>query len=325
MMNNTIDKMMVGNTLSLDAVLESAKEIVEKAQKYDETKIERFQRIVQGVARKYASIYVDKEDLEQELWISVLELIDAKGGEDNVDEKLVARVCWNKAVDFYRYSRRRVDSKASYTEGGNEDNEDDCEADIKFSTSGNRFVRGNDVVMVKEAIDLFPVGSRERKYVLTKLYMYGEIDIEDYADEDIEMPEEDTEAAILKLLGYNSRFPASWGKIKNEMRKKVYRYLGIMEGEAVNEEDVKKAKMKRLVEIFNGTSSYYIYTEKLAKDKALKLLGTTSEEIVELGKEIEKLVVGQGHSSKKFYLMKNEQKYVDIATEEGDKLFLKEN
>ena len=62
--------------------------------------------------------------------------------------------------------------------------------------------------MLHEVIDLFPAGSRERKYVVTKLYMYGEISEEDGLEDELELPKSDKESDILKLLGYKSHYPA---------------------------------------------------------------------------------------------------------------------
>ena len=175
---------MNGNEVSLDDILKMAKEITESITKKEQDNMEQFKRIVEGVARKYGSIYVDREDLEQELWIVVLEKIRDFGGADKVDPRFIARCCYNKAVDFYRYSRRRKDSSARLIEEMGENEDNDAESNIPYST----FETGYDRVILREIIDLFPQGSRQRKYVVTKLYMYGEISEADGLPDKLEMP-----------------------------------------------------------------------------------------------------------------------------------------
>lgn len=326
-----LENLFGGNEVKLDEVLEVAKNLVERNQSKDfefgdGSEMDRYTKIVKGVARKYAveNFGVEREDLEQDLWLKVCEL--TKGGTEFPDEGLVAKCLWNVAVDRYRYHRRRRDSKAEYLEG----TEDDSDATSKKAeeirlNSGRCFQSPMDAILIKEVIDLFPKHSKERKYVVTKLYMNGEIDPSTYGDDDeLELPESDSEADIMRLLGFKSGRPGSWTSRKNEIRRIIYRYLGKVpeEMDIENSEMVRKAVKERALDIFKESSSYYIYTSKICKDKAMKILGCTEDMLVEIFKEdTEKLVVGVGHESKKFYLMKNTPKYVAIATEEGDRLY----
>ncbi|PJZ17830.1 hypothetical protein CEW46_32140, partial [Bacillus cereus] len=68
-------------------------------------------KIVAGVARKYGEKYgMEVEDLQQELYLKLAE----HGSLDSEEGNLIARTCYNKAVDMYRFERRRYDSKAQY-------------------------------------------------------------------------------------------------------------------------------------------------------------------------------------------------------------------
>lgn len=329
-----LQEMMEGNEMNLTEMMEFARGVAEKARQERElvefdpdSKMGNFDRIVRGVARKYAveNFGVEREDLQQDLWVKVLELIDSKGGVENLDEALVAKCCWNLAVDKYRYHRRRRDSKAEYLEGTEDDSDSNkgtgSESDGKLA-SGSHFQSPTDAIFIKEAIDLFPEGSRERKYIVTKLYISGEIDPDTYdKKEELVLPEDDTEEAILKLLGYNSHFPASWGKKKNEMRRKIYRYLGRLPESENKDEEKRLDKIKnRTKEIFKESKNYYIYTKKLCKDPVLKLLKCTEEDMHEIFKKDSDLIIGIGHESKKMYLMRKQEKWVKIAVEEGDTL-----
>ena len=231
-----VENLLKGNEINLDELVELAKkmaeesnpelEILEQAElestESNESKMQLFERIVKGIAYKYAvsNFGVEREDLEQDLWVKVFELINQYDGIENINGHMVAKRCWNEAVDQYRYHRRRRDAKAEYTD----ETENECgETKIQHA----EFQTGLDAVYIRETIGLFPLGSKERKYIVTKLYMFGEIDKETYdGPDELELPEDDGEFAILKMLGYTSRYPSSWGKKKYGMREKIYRYLG---------------------------------------------------------------------------------------------------
>ena len=72
-------------SINLDEVLSMARKAAEDLNKTEENRLEKFKAIVKGISKKYASKYVDRDDLEQELWIVVLELVQSVGGEENLD------------------------------------------------------------------------------------------------------------------------------------------------------------------------------------------------------------------------------------------------
>lgn len=313
------------NAVSLEEVLESAKKIAEELSARQESKMDQFERIIKGVARKYASIYVDREDLEQELWLTTLKLIESKGGEEFTDARLVAKSCYNRAVDFYRYERRRRDSTRKMLEDYEMYDEESGEAaDSSFLSAFSCFDSGYDIVVIKEVIDLFPLESKERKYIVTKLYMYGEIDETTGLPDKLERPEGDTEADVLHMLGYTGKTASSsWMKIKNKMKETIYAHLGILKDtKNMSKEEEDAAIMTRVEEIFKNSASYYIYSSKLLKDTVLRAMNCDEQRLLQIMKNSTKLVIGMGWSSCKTYLMRNEEKYIKIAQEEGDTLYL---
>lgn len=283
------------NEVTLEDVLAMAAEITESIAKKEQDHWEHFERIVKGVSRKYASIYVDREDLEQELWLVVCQKVEEFGGADKIDPRFVARCCYNKAVDYYRYCRRRKDSTARFIEEMEADDGDGEAVDGSvFSCHiDNGF---NDKIMIKEVIDLFPIGSRERKYIVTKLYMYGEIDETDGLPDKLEMPAGDTESDILKLLGYNSRYPASWGRMKYQIRDTIYRYLGIIPQDSAeaDEASVKTTMLSRIENMVLTSRKGYIDFKKILRDKALVLLGLDEKTLLELIDESSKILKSVG-------------------------------
>ena len=210
----------------LDNLIESAKKKSEEDEK--ERKMKAFTNIIKGIARKYESKWVDREDLEQDLWVRILTLISDCGGIENVDENLVARIAFNKAVDIYRYCRRRYDSKAEFIEGSSSEY-DDAPGPDYFDRIKQTFSKDSDVMMFKEVINLFPMGSKERKYVVMRLVNSGVLDIE-YLDaqdilENLEIPEKDIEEYYIRCLGYKSHAPGSWIVKKRNIRAEILKYL----------------------------------------------------------------------------------------------------
>lgn len=308
-----------GKESNLEEIMKSAKEAAEEIARKEEENMEQFKRIVEGVARKYKSIYVDREDLESELWIVVLEKIRDFGGADKVDPRFIARCCYNKAVDFYRYSRRRKDSSARLIEEMGEDEDSEIESKIPHSS----FESGYDRVVIKEIVDLFPEGSRERKYIVTKLYMYGEISENDGLPDELEMPAGDTEADVLKLLGYNSRYPASWGKLKYQIRDTIYRYLGIIPDGEVDEASVKATMLSRIEEITLTSRKGYIDFKRILRDRALILLGLDQETLLSLIDESEKILKSVGPNGD-WWALKNDAGIAQKSfIEYGYKVFYK--
>lgn len=308
-----------GNEVSLDDIMKMAKEITESIAKKEQDNMEQFKRIVEGVARKYGSIYVDREDLEQELWIVVLEKIRDFGGADKVDPRFIARCCYNKAVDFYRYHRRRKDSSARLIEEMGEDDDNGSENTMPYST----FETGYDRVIIREIVDLFPQGSRERKYVVTKLYMYGEISEDDGLPDKLEMPEGETESDVLKLLGYKSRYPASWGKMKYQIRDTIYRYLGILPDGEVDEASVKATMLSRIEEMVLTSRKGYVDFKRLLRDKALILLGCDQDALLSLIDESDKILKSVGPNGD-WWALKNDAGVAQKSfVEYGYKVFYK--
>ena len=79
-------------------------------------------------------------------------------------------------------------------------------------------------ILFKEVIDLFEVGSRERKYVVLKLVNGGVLDISHLDPWDralVAIPDEETEAGYIHLLGYKSHCPGSWTCKKREIERVI--------------------------------------------------------------------------------------------------------
>ena len=225
----------------LDDLIEAVKEKVEKKAQAqtNEEKMKQFEEIINGVARKYFSYgkqgnkYLSQEDAVQELWVRILELIRDCGGVEYTDASLVARIAYNKAVDLFRFHQRRYDSKAEFFEGT--EYEFDY-ADIKFDRAPNyfealwsdKFIKGYDLVLYKEVIDLFEIGSKERKYVVLKLINSGLLkksDLDPWDQAIVAIPETEDEEGYIHELGYKSHCPGSWTCKKRAMYTTIVEFL----------------------------------------------------------------------------------------------------
>lgn len=320
------DMLLTGNEIDLDEILKFASGLVRKAQEEKaEDKMEKCKEIVEGVARKYASKWIEREDLEQDLWVVVMELINKCGGIEKTDLPLIAKSCYNRAVDSYRYNRRRCDSKVRLID---ESESDDGEYSASGADQASYFTSksrtGYDEVILHEVIDLFPKGSRQRKYVVAKLYSFGEIDESFGLEDKLELPEGDNEADFLKMIGFQSRYPASWGKMKYEIREKIYKYLGIMP-ESFDDDPKKMLECikERIENIFSESRSGYINVDRLLKDKVLILMGATEERVWESMKMSKKLLRGFTKDGKPF-IMKNEDKYIKNSAKNEDVILSRE-
>ena len=230
---------MIGNSEESDERSEVTSDEVSEKDIYEvvagcqgATKMEKFGKIISGVARKYSSKWVNGEDLEQELWVKVLGMIaDTPGGESDLDERLVAKACYRKAVDYYRYCRRRYEANVQYAPEWSDAETEDRDDYSKLYKSHN-MVKDTDYTLMVEALELFPKDSKEYAYVAMKLSYYGDLDPE-YWGEEVKLPEEGTakngnyrEVDFLKLLGYKGeKIPGSWITKKNNMRCIIEEYL----------------------------------------------------------------------------------------------------
>lgn len=157
------------NLNNFNKAIESAKKVRDNY--LTDSDVERFSGIVNGISRKYSSQWVDAEDLAQEIWLKTLE--ESKRCGETLDARQVARMGFNKAVDVYRYERRRYDSKAEFLD---EIDEGGSSGATESKLSHSTFTTGQSTAEVKEIINLFEKGTNERKYVLVKAYLFGALD-----------------------------------------------------------------------------------------------------------------------------------------------------
>lgn len=186
-------------------------------------RMEQFADILKGVSYKYLhNKWMNREDLEQELWINLMKLIEDYGGVMNVSPNLVAKSSFNSAVDYYRYSRRRYEANIIFEEENDENS---------VSAFGTKFDKGYDILRMKEVYEKYPEGSKERTYILIKLVMSGELDevhVTNPEDRKVldDLPEKNIDSHIVYKLGYNSPSPGSFTTMKRRIKDDLVEFFG---------------------------------------------------------------------------------------------------
>lgn len=309
---------------NLKTTMEVSKEIIEEHIYNEDEQMLKIKEIIEGVARKYSaqSNYIEYDDLHQELWIVALKLIRDCGGVQNTNPKLVARSCFNKAVDYYRFHRRRYDSKAEYLEESGDSLTEKLSSPRMVAEKG---LNVDGVLTVSEIIDLFPKDSRERKYVVAKLYNEGLLENLDIPDE-LGLPSGDTEGDFVRYIGYNSPRPASWGKKKYYMKRAIYEYLGkIPNLDNLTEEQRADFIRNRVENIFKESKAEYLNIEVLAKqDEILKIADCSEDEIWKSLKEKlnTKLVLRGATKDGVKFVMRNREDLLENSKKNKDLVFL---
>jgi len=187
--------------------------------------IQAVAKIVNGVAAKYSKAYgIEKEDLVQELWLKILE-----SGSLNSDANLIARLCYNRAIDIYRYERRRYDSYAEYNSEVDYDRKNPPAISSRFHQPQ---MTPESYMEVIEIIDLFPTGSRERKFVVLKAYLAGvlsrkkSMELEPSITDELLDKLEDKEDSIAYAVGIRGCHSGSYRTLKNRVKARLKEFLG---------------------------------------------------------------------------------------------------
>lgn len=81
----------------------------------------------------------------------------------------------------------------------------------------------------------------------------------------------------------------------------------------------------RIEEMVTGMSRYYNYLDNFRSDLDIQALVATDEEIKNSVLDSKIAICGRGVKTKRLYLMKREEEYINLAKNEGDTLYFKED
>lgn len=171
-------------------------------------------QMIKGIAQKASkSLYSrSTEDIEQDLWVKVLETEARKGHE--LDLNLAGRVCWDYVNDMKDYDQRRNHFTTDFS--GSDESGEGSDSDF----IGAHADKGNydSDVALDGLFNMFPEGSKERMY------------LDFWGNETNARPNKNaippssrkndgfTEDALAKMLGYSSMSSGGYKKFRDKMR-----------------------------------------------------------------------------------------------------------
>lgn len=242
----------------------------------------KYQNIVKGVARRYAGPFgMTYDDIEQQLWEYLITKM--KKGKQ-LTPGLVARMCYDHAVDIYRKQRRYYDSTASITAQDYYTFEEDNGNNTVYKIQSSKFEDTSIVDAVTDLLSMYEKGSRERRYIICKLYNAGIItkelfELSGVDTESLVTPGEyDSEEAYQGILpGLNNRkISGSWLSARNKMRYEIYvKLLGIK-----SEEDIEKYLVSRMVSLVYDNKNRVCWYYWLVRDDRVKALYLNKKDII---------------------------------------------
>ncbi|WJZ23445.1 sigma-70 family RNA polymerase sigma factor [Listeria phage LIS04] len=191
-------------------------------------------KVVKGIARKYGSAYgMDAKDIEQELWLKLLEERAKSSSEKLPHMGVIATTGYNKAVDIYRKERRRWDSKTGIF---NDDEVTQARLDTTHQRSTMMAINPfTDIVIhaeLKDAIGTLKSGSRERKYIVMKGYVRGVFDIEEAIELEPSVDAQqlrslqDSEHRLAKALNLCGANSGAYRTLKKNVKNVMKNYFG---------------------------------------------------------------------------------------------------
>lgn len=183
---------------------------------------EELAKMIKGIAKKasYKLFSRDLDDIEQDLWVKVLETEKRKGHQ--LDLNLAAKVCYDYIKDMIDYDQRRNHSTVDLS--GTEDNEiSDNDFLGTLSDKGNYEVD----LMLKDLYDKYPKGSKERIFLDFWGNESGAMPNTDAIPDSSRTNDGYTENALAKMLGYASQSSGGYRKFKDKMIQIIKDYYEI--------------------------------------------------------------------------------------------------
>lgn len=178
----------------------------------------KYENIIRSVAGKYGRDWcLTFDDVYSELYFKVLTLGNENGWE-NLNESLVAKICFNKAVDLYRSAKRKWKREISETAIlGDVEN-----GSSKIGTPEEV----EQLVLISQFVKMYNPESRERKYLTIRLVSENLLP-EEYALEiGIKVPAGKIQDwKISEMLGLSPR-SKSFERMKKALREELVDYLG---------------------------------------------------------------------------------------------------
>lgn len=177
----------------------------------------RYDHIIRPIAAKYGKTWcLTFDEVYSELTYKIFTLGSTMGW-DKLNESMVAKICYNRAVDVYRSARKRWDRTAA------EEAMLTSSVDEAQSNYGTQ-EEAESNVLFSEFLDRYPKTSREYKYLVIKMTSEGLIPSNRLSELHISIPMDKknlTNCDISVILGLHPRsksFETMRHRLMSEMR-----------------------------------------------------------------------------------------------------------
>lgn len=177
---------------------------------------------------------VDYEDVVQELWLKALDIFSRYPEMSFEDKrKMIAKASFDKIVDIVRYEARRPSISIDPSRFDREDERDSGES--KSENNSKRYIDLDtrsridsqlDVVEVKEILDLFEEGSKQRRYIELMISYFCDLDSEFFnSNEDYSSMEggqsNNWNSWVARQLGFGGASSSGYQRIRYSVRAKL--------------------------------------------------------------------------------------------------------
>lgn len=211
--------------------------------KFKEIETMELDSLIRRVARKYSMTYetcssrFGYDDVVSSCWIAVVDKVnqvyqtnsDAESVFELVDRNLLARVCHTTIIDMVRKEIKRptisLDLESLEYAGDRNVGSDNSSLGSINDRLSTKFDTGYEITLVKEILNLFEEGTRERKLVEMFIKIYCNIDeFEDQALlSDLEGKGDVYDKWIAKKLNYANASSSGYQKLKNRVQATIAR------------------------------------------------------------------------------------------------------
>lgn len=178
----------------------------------------RYENIIRSVAGKYGRDWcLTFDDLYSELCYKILKLGNENGWE-TLNESLVAKICFNRAVDLYRSAKRKWQREISETS---------ILSDVENGSSKiGTPEEAEQLVLISQFVKMYRPESRERKYLTIRLVSENLLPKKYALEIGVTVPAGKVpDWKISELLGLSPR-SKSFDKMKKALHEELMDYLG---------------------------------------------------------------------------------------------------
>lgn len=188
-------------------------------QKKNTEEMAKYENIIRSVAGKYGRDWcLTFDDVYSELCYKILTLGN-EGGWENLNESMVAKICFNKAVDLYRAARRKWKREIS---------ESAIAGDVENGASKiGTPEEAEQLLLISQFVDMYKPESRERKYLIIRLVSENLLPKRYALEIENGIPSGKLQDwKISEMLGLSPR-SKSFERMKKALHEELVDYLGV--------------------------------------------------------------------------------------------------